>query len=172
MDDHNFVPLLEFGKRPECVRCKITGTGNVKKEMPAETGEGDQLHIPRDDYKYVAPIFVFSRFTAELLASLLSIPGSKSLLRYQLSYPESMSNTFTFQTAHISTLQRPAGPGYDPGEATRRVGAKLPASHPHLQGQAAQARPVHVEKEEIQGGVGFRGHGVSSCQPSAAAVGR
>ena len=31
--------------------------------------------------KYVAPIFVFSRFTAELLASLLSIPGSKSLLR-------------------------------------------------------------------------------------------
>ena len=120
----------------------------------------------------VAPTFVLSRFTAELLASLLSIPGSKSLLRYQLSYPESMSNTFTFQTAHISTLQRPAGPGYDPGEATRRVGAKLPASHPHLQGQAAQARPVHVEKEEIQGGVGFRGHGVSSCQPSAAAVGR
>merc|ERR1712013_966406 len=56
MDDHNFVPLLEFGKRPECVRCKITGTGNVKKEMPAETVEGDQLHIPRDDYKYVAPI--------------------------------------------------------------------------------------------------------------------
>ena len=56
MDDHNFVPLLEFGKRPECVRCKITGTGNVKKEMPAETVDGDQLHIPRDDYKYVAPI--------------------------------------------------------------------------------------------------------------------
>jgi len=34
----------------------ITGTGNVKKEMPAEEGEGDQVHIPRDDYKYVTPI--------------------------------------------------------------------------------------------------------------------
>ena len=34
MDDHNFVPLLEFGRRPQCVLCKITGTGNVKKEMP------------------------------------------------------------------------------------------------------------------------------------------
>jgi len=56
MDDHHFVPLLEFGKRPECVRCKITGTGDVKKEMPAENGDGEQVHIPRDDYKYVAPI--------------------------------------------------------------------------------------------------------------------
>ena len=85
-----------------------------------------------------------------------------------------MSNTFTFQTTHISALQRPAGPGYDPGEAARRVGAKLPASHPHLQGQAAQARSVHIEKEEIQGGVGFRGHGVSTSKPpaAAAAVGR
>ena len=34
MDDHNFVPLLEFGRRPQCVLCKVTGTGNVKKEMP------------------------------------------------------------------------------------------------------------------------------------------
>ena len=34
MDDHNFVPLLEFGRRPQCVLCKVTGTGKVKKEMP------------------------------------------------------------------------------------------------------------------------------------------
>ena len=34
MDDHNFVPLLEFGRRPQCVLCKVTGNGNVKKEMP------------------------------------------------------------------------------------------------------------------------------------------
>ena len=57
MDDHNFVPLLEFGKRPECVRCRVTGSGNVKKEMPQEEGEqGELLHNSRDDYKYVAPI--------------------------------------------------------------------------------------------------------------------
>ena len=37
MDDHNFVPLLEFGRRPQCVLCKVTGTGNVKKEMPKVT---------------------------------------------------------------------------------------------------------------------------------------
>ena len=54
MDDHNFVPLLEFGKRPECVRCRVTAAGNVKKEMPSE--EGEILHSSRDDYKYVAPI--------------------------------------------------------------------------------------------------------------------
>ena len=81
-----------------------------------------------------------------------------------------MSKTFTFQTTHLSPLQRPAGSGYDPGEETRRVGAKLPAPHPHLQGQAAQARSVHIEEEEIQGGVGFRGHGVSTSQPPVAAV--
>ena len=57
MDDHNFVPLLEFGKRPECVRCRVTGSGDVKKEMPQEEGEqGELLHNSRDDYKYVAPI--------------------------------------------------------------------------------------------------------------------
>ena len=83
------------------------------------------------------------------------------------SYLLPLSKTFTFQTTHISPLQRPAGSGYDPGEETRRVGAKLPAPHPHLQGQAAQARSVHVEKEEIQGGVGFRGHGVSASKPPA-----
>ena len=55
MDDHNFVPLLEFGKRPECVRCRVTAAGNVKKEMPAEEGE-EAIHSSRDDYKYVAPI--------------------------------------------------------------------------------------------------------------------
>merc|ERR1712223_1605150 len=47
MDDHNFVPLLEFGRRPQCVLCKITGTGNVKKEMPKEEGS-DQVHGARD----------------------------------------------------------------------------------------------------------------------------
>merc|ERR1711953_1453931 len=57
MDDHNFVPLLEFGRRPECVRCRVTGTGDVRKEIPPEELEGgDLLHVTRDDYKYVAPI--------------------------------------------------------------------------------------------------------------------
>ena len=56
MDDHNFVPLLEFGRRPECVRCRVTGTGNVKKEKSPEEEGGEQLHVTRDDYKYVAPI--------------------------------------------------------------------------------------------------------------------
>merc|ERR1712014_506415 len=55
MDEHNFVPLLEFGRRPQCVLCKITGTGNVKKEMAKEEGS-DRVHGARDDYKYVAPI--------------------------------------------------------------------------------------------------------------------
>ena len=57
MDDHNFVPLLEFGKRPECARCRVTGVGKVSKEMPEEVTEGGELlHNTRDDYKYVAPI--------------------------------------------------------------------------------------------------------------------
>ena len=57
MDDHNFVPLLEFGRRPDFVRCRVTGTGDVRKEMPPEEQEGgEQLHVTRDDYKYVAPI--------------------------------------------------------------------------------------------------------------------
>ena len=56
MDDHNFVPLLEFGKRPECVRCRVTAAGNVKKEMPPEEEGGEVIHNSRDDYKYVAPI--------------------------------------------------------------------------------------------------------------------
>ena len=43
-------------------------------------------------------------------------------------------------------------------------------SHPHLQGQAAETRAVHVEAEEVQGRAGFRGHGVSTGQPSV--VGR
>ena len=58
MDDHNFVPLLEFGKRPDCTRCRVTGAGKVRKEMPKEEEEegGELLHSTRDDYKYVAPI--------------------------------------------------------------------------------------------------------------------
>ena len=58
MDDHNFVPLLEFGRRPECVRCRVTAAGSVKKEMPPEeeAAAGELLHTTRDDYKYVAPI--------------------------------------------------------------------------------------------------------------------
>ena len=59
MDDHNFVPLLEFGKRPDCTRCRVTGAGKVRREMPREEEEGEGgelLHTTRDDYKYVAPI--------------------------------------------------------------------------------------------------------------------
>ena len=41
MDDHNFVPLLEVGKRPECIKCHVTVMAS---------------HQSRDDYKYVTPI--------------------------------------------------------------------------------------------------------------------
>ena len=101
----------------------------------------------------------------------------------------SLLYTFTLQTTHIPPLQRPARPWHDPREEAGRVGTQLPASHPHLQGlnfltkflltsrlfshlqgKAAETRAVHVEAEEVQGRAGFRGHGVSTGQPSA--VGR
>ena len=56
MDTHNYMPLLEVGKRPECVKCAITG----KKQLPAsEVGPskaGLANHLIRNDYKYVTPI--------------------------------------------------------------------------------------------------------------------
>jgi hypothetical protein len=46
MDDHNFVPLLEVGKRPEAVKCHVTGMAS----------RGGAEHHSRDDYKYVTPV--------------------------------------------------------------------------------------------------------------------
>jgi hypothetical protein len=46
MDDHNFVPLLEVGKRPEGIKCHVTGMAS----------RGGSEHHSRDDYKYVTPI--------------------------------------------------------------------------------------------------------------------
>ena len=56
MDTHNYLPLLEVGKRPECVKCAITG-----KKQPAAPEVGSQKaglinHLIRNDYKYVTPI--------------------------------------------------------------------------------------------------------------------
>ncbi|CAB4061504.1 unnamed protein product [Lepeophtheirus salmonis] len=48
MDRHNYVPLIEYGKRPETLKCSVTqGAKNVPKR-----GE----HKFRQDYKYVTPI--------------------------------------------------------------------------------------------------------------------
>ena len=54
MDTHNYLPLLEVGKRPECVKCAITG----KKQPSAEAGiqKGLIRHLVRNDFKYVTPI--------------------------------------------------------------------------------------------------------------------
>ena len=49
MDDHNFVPLLEFGKQPECCKCSITANSADKLTR-------DKNHDTRSDYKYVTPI--------------------------------------------------------------------------------------------------------------------
>ena len=55
MDDHNYVPLLEIGKQPECVRCnvteKVSKDGKTTKESFALT-----QHTCRNDFKYVTPI--------------------------------------------------------------------------------------------------------------------
>ena len=50
MDAHNYLPLLELGKRPECVKCTITGK-NANQEGPNQF-----IHNVRNDYKYVTPI--------------------------------------------------------------------------------------------------------------------
>ena len=64
-DDHRYVPLLEAGRRPESSsRCQVTGKNlggkNTSYSIPvdrdklaaAESG----LHVPQNDYKYVAPV--------------------------------------------------------------------------------------------------------------------
>ena len=50
MDTHNYLPLLEVGKRPECVKCSIT---HGKK---GTTIDDKKLHSVRNDFKYVTPI--------------------------------------------------------------------------------------------------------------------
>ena len=60
MDHHNYLPLLEVGKRPECVKCSITM--NSGKKTDKDTGGGDLgnkkilPHSVRNDFKYVTPI--------------------------------------------------------------------------------------------------------------------
>ena len=62
MDYHNYVPLIEQGRRPECVRCLITANraANNKENSSGNAGVPDKpvfgLHDPRNDYKYVTPI--------------------------------------------------------------------------------------------------------------------
>ena len=45
MDDHNFVPLLESGKRPDCV--VVSSTSKASTSRP---------HKTRHDFKYVTPV--------------------------------------------------------------------------------------------------------------------
>ena len=55
MDTHNYLPLLEVGKRPECVKCAITGK---KQQLGAEESMAKKSmhHVIRNDFKYVTPI--------------------------------------------------------------------------------------------------------------------
>merc|ERR1712212_1233447 len=58
MDQHNYTPLLEVGKRPECVKCSITMNGGKKSDAGGE-GNNRKLsisHSVRNDFKYVTPI--------------------------------------------------------------------------------------------------------------------
>lgn len=53
MDTHNYLPLLEVGKRPECVKCSITGK---KAAVAQDNSAAGPLHVVRNDFKYVTPI--------------------------------------------------------------------------------------------------------------------
>ena len=52
MDAHNYLPLLELGKRPECVKCTITGKNVHENKSPNH----QFVHSVRNDFKYVTPI--------------------------------------------------------------------------------------------------------------------
>ena len=55
MDQHNYTPLLEVGKRPECVKCSITMHG--KKSDGVDSNRKLSIsHSVRNDFKYVTPI--------------------------------------------------------------------------------------------------------------------
>ena len=62
MDDHNYVPLLEFGKRPECVRCLITAKNANKENKKCNAKEDGKTssvfgpHEARNDFMYVCPV--------------------------------------------------------------------------------------------------------------------
>lgn len=73
MDYHNYVPLIEQGRRPDCVRCLITAKQSNKENQQQRLNGGDEKgaaatgsgigrpsvfgpHDPRNDYKYVTPI--------------------------------------------------------------------------------------------------------------------
>ncbi len=53
MDTHNYLPLLELGKRPDCVKCTITGK-KAGESMPSS--DSKKSHAVRNDFKYVTPI--------------------------------------------------------------------------------------------------------------------
>ena len=55
MNDHNYVPLLEVGRQPECVKCNITGK-TTGKDGKGKEGIALTLHQCRNDFKYVTPI--------------------------------------------------------------------------------------------------------------------
>ena len=56
MDGHNYLPLLELGKRPECVRCTITGKNNNNVHENKSPNNNQFVHSVRNDFKYVTPI--------------------------------------------------------------------------------------------------------------------
>lgn len=83
MDTHNYCPLLEVGKRPECVKCSITGK---KSAAAAENPDKKNSHLVRNDFKYVTPILrkdVMEQGDAKAFEDL-----QKVLKRLRKSLPE------------------------------------------------------------------------------------
>ena len=56
MDSHNYLPLLEVGKRPECVKCAITGKKQQLSDQASASDNKKLHHVIRNDFKYVTPI--------------------------------------------------------------------------------------------------------------------
>ena len=56
MVSHNCLPLLEVGKRPECVKCAITGKKQQLSDQASASDNKKLHHVIRNDFKYVTPI--------------------------------------------------------------------------------------------------------------------
>ena len=59
MDYHNYVPLIEAGRRPDCVRGLITQKNQNKENKSGNNDKSGSifgLHDSRNDFKYVTPI--------------------------------------------------------------------------------------------------------------------
>ena len=70
MDDHNFVPLLEPGKKPECCTTASEAT--------------ESHHNTRNDFKYVTPVLkkeALEKCDQKSFEDLQKVSKKKALLR-------------------------------------------------------------------------------------------